>query len=132
MDTFTIKTTKREMIVDITDDVRKCVEQNRIDDGICVVYIPHTTAGISINENADPSVKTDMTDTLKSLIPESSHYRHSEGNSDSHVKASLVGSSVTTIIENGTLCLGTWQGIYFCEFDGPRTRDVWVKIIRSA
>jgi secondary thiamine-phosphate synthase enzyme len=129
MQTFSIRTTQREMVMDITPEVRTELKKTGTADGICVVYVPHTTAGVTINENADPSVKTDIRDTLLNLIPPSSRYKHLEGNADSHVKASLTGSSVTVIVENSDLLLGTWQGIQFCEFDGPRTRQVWVKVL---
>jgi secondary thiamine-phosphate synthase enzyme len=131
METFTIRTPQREIILDITQDVRTAVSASGVTEGICIVYTPHTTSGLTINENADPSVKSDIRDTLMKLIPESRHYRHLEGNADSHIKASLMGSSVTVIIEKGSLQLGTWQGIQFCEFDGPRTRQIWVKTIPS-
>ncbi|HOO41266.1 MAG TPA: secondary thiamine-phosphate synthase enzyme YjbQ, partial [Syntrophales bacterium] len=96
--------------------------------GICQVYVPHTTSGITINENADPDVPRDILATLEKLVPLRGNYRHSEGNSDAHVKASLMGSSQTVFFENGTLILGTWQSLFFCEFDGPRTRSVYVQV----
>lgn len=129
MESFSIKTKERETIVDITSEVNSALSRMNATDGICVVYVPHTTAGITINENADPSVKTDIRDTLMKLVPSGSHYKHLEGNADSHVKSSMMGSSVTVIIRRNMLCLGTWQGIQFCEFDGPRTRQVWVNFI---
>jgi len=129
MNTLNIQTKKRSEFIDITADVQKVVSSQKINEGICVVFCPHTTAGLTINENADPSVKKDILNHLKELIPEDKAYSHSEGNSDSHIKSSLVGSSLNIIIENKKLALGTWQGIYFCEFDGPRSRNVFIKVI---
>jgi len=117
---FSIKTNKRNEFLDITSQVEEAVKD--IKEGTAIVYIPHTTAAVTINENADPDVKSDILKKLSQLIPEEDNYQHAEGNSDSHVKASLVGTSETVIIKNGKLVLGTWQGIFFCEFDGPRTR----------
>ena len=125
-----VKTSERNQIVDVTGQVRKLVKQRSVSDGMVIVYVPHTTAAVTINENADPDVKTDMLAKLSALIPKNeSYYEHGEGNSDSHVKTSLVGNSATVLVENGELVLGTWQGIYFCEFDGPRTREMLVKIV---
>jgi secondary thiamine-phosphate synthase enzyme len=116
-------------MIDITGLVRKHLMQSKIKDGMAIVYVPHTTAAVTINENADPDVKHDMLGKLSELVPkEEDYYKHSEGNSDSHVKTAMVGSSVTVLVENGELVLGTWQGIYFCEFDGPRMRHVLVKL----
>ncbi|MBN1355061.1 YjbQ family protein [bacterium] len=129
MERFSIQTDQRETVVDITGKVRDAVKSSGIREGICIVYIPHTTAGVTINENADPSVKADIRSVLMKLVPEGRQYRHLEGNADSHVKATMTGSSVSVIVESGVLQLGTWQGIQFCEFDGPRTRQVWVKIL---
>jgi len=129
MEKFSLKTTAREVLVDITPQVRSIVDKQAFADGLCFVYVPHTTAAVTINENADPSVKVDISDTLEKLIPAGAGYRHMEGNSDSHIKASLTGSSVLIAVERSTLQLGTWQGIQFCEFDGPRTRQIWVKLI---
>ena len=121
--TIAIKTHRRNEFLDITEDVVKTVNQSGLQDGIVVVYVPHTTAGVTINENADPSVVHDILLTLEELVPyKRAGYQHSEGNSDSHVKASLIGSSVMVPVEGGRLSLGTWQGIYFAEFDGPRQR----------
>ena len=119
-----VKTTKREEIIDISDEIKAFVKDSNIVNGICRVFIPHTTAGITINENADRNVKTDFLFILKKLIPQSKEYLHVEGNSDSHVKASLVGFSQTIIIQNKKLLLGTWQSPWLCEFDGPRTRRI--------
>lgn len=126
-----IKTTKAQEFIDITNIIKEEVRKNKIDEGIVVVFVPHTTAGITINENADPDVTFDILSGLNNVFPERNGYRHVEGNSHAHIKASLLGSSVTIIIENGELKLGTWQGVYFCEFDGPRTRNVYIKIIRN-
>lgn len=128
---LTVRTSSRTQFVDITSEVVKVIEESKVRNGICVVFVPHTTAGITINENADPSVRQDIMNTLNKLVPPSAGYTHLEGNADSHIKASLVGSSVTLIIENGRPLLGTWQGIYFCEFDGPRTRSVYVKVVEG-
>jgi len=124
-----VKTGARVEMMDITRLVQREVSQSGITDGICVVYVPHTTAGITINEGADPDVCTDIITQLNKLVPPNAGYRHMEGNSDSHIKASIMGSSVSVIIDHGNLVLGTWQKIYFCEFDGPRSRKVFVKII---
>ena len=126
-----IRTKKRIELVDITDDIQRVILESGIKAGICTVFVTHTTAGITINENADPSVVTDLIDGLTRLAPENAAYRHREGNSDAHIKSSLIGCSITVIIENGSLALGTWQGIYFCEFDGPRNRNALIKIIGS-
>ncbi|MBN1763850.1 MAG: YjbQ family protein [Sedimentisphaerales bacterium] len=132
MQTMNIKTHRRNEMLDITDEINSVIRDARIESGLAVVYVPHTTAGVTINENADPSVVHDILLTLEELIPQRrSGYRHGEGNSDSHVKSSLVGPSVTVIIENGRLCLGTWQSVYFCEFDGPRNRKCIVKLVHT-
>jgi secondary thiamine-phosphate synthase enzyme len=128
--TETIKTRSRGEMLEVTDRVQRHVTVERIQDGMAIVYVPHTTAAVTINENADPDVKHDMLAKLEEMIPkEESYYRHGEGNSDSHVKTSLVGNSVTVLIEGGKLILGTWQGIQFCEFDGPRTRSFLIKLV---
>lgn len=120
--------TKPEGFIDITAKVRSFIERSCIRQGICQVVIPHTTAGITVNENADPDVVTDMLAALDEMVPKL-QYRHAEGNSRAHVKSSLMGCSLTLPVENGDLVLGTWQGIYFCEFDGPRKRKVFVQVI---
>ncbi len=124
-----IETGRREEMVDITDMVRDVIGKSGKKDGLCIAFSPHTTAALTINENADDDVKTDMVRFLGKLIPESEEFRHSEGNSDAHIKASLVGNSVAIIVENGKMVLGKWQGIMLAEFDGPRRRNVYVKII---
>ena len=125
--TTSVKTGSRIEMVDITYYVQKEVTKAGIADGICVVYVPHTTAGVTINEGADPAVCTDIIRKLNELVPPNDGYRHMEGNSDSHIKTSIIGSSVTVIVENGRLVLGTWQKIFFCEFDGPRSRKVYFR-----
>jgi secondary thiamine-phosphate synthase enzyme len=128
-DDFRVSTKSRSQMIDITSQVRSLVGQAGVTDGDVIVYCPHTTAAITINENADPSVPHDMLLTLEQLLPQHrSGYRHSEGNSDSHCKSSLVGCSEQILIKGGSLQLGTWQGIFFCEFDGPRSRQVIVQI----
>ncbi|TEU07095.1 MAG: YjbQ family protein [Candidatus Aminicenantes bacterium] len=128
MSIIEVRTQTKEALVDITGRIREEISSSGIQSGICSVYVPHTTAGMTINENADPSVKEDILMTLGKMVPDSLPYRHSEGNSPAHVKASLVGSSVNIFIENGQLSLGTWQGIFFCEFDGPRNRKAYIKV----
>jgi secondary thiamine-phosphate synthase enzyme len=128
MTVLSISTDRRIEMKDITSLVSREVEGSGLKEGICLVYVPHTTAAVTINEGADPSVRNDILDFLARLVPASGNYRHSEGNSDSHIKATLVGSSVSIPIEKGRLALGTWQSIFFCEFDGPRSRRVIVSI----
>jgi secondary thiamine-phosphate synthase enzyme len=124
-----VVTRKRNEMIDITGDVQEVVNKENIQNGIVTIYVPHTTAGVTINEGADPSVKRDIVETLKQMVPESGDYHHMEGNSDAHIKASILGSSVNVIIENNKLVLGTWQHIFFYEGDGPRTRRVYVESI---
>lgn len=125
---ITIKTTKRIEFVDITADIQKVVTSSKVKDSVCHIYVPHTTAAVTINENADPSVVKDINMQLNKLVPAGAGYSHIEGNADSHIKASILGASETVFIENGQLSLGTWQGIYFAEFDGPRSRQIFVKV----
>ncbi|MHC4288922.1 MAG: secondary thiamine-phosphate synthase enzyme YjbQ [Planctomycetota bacterium] len=126
---LTVQTHRRNEMIDITAEVAAAVEKTDIDAGMAIVYCPHTTAGITINENADPDVAHDILLTLEELIPHvRTGYRHGEGNSDAHVKSSLVGASQTLLIQNGQLRLGTWQAVYFCEFDGPRNRKIHLRI----
>ncbi len=122
-----IRTSKRSEFVDITPKIERIIKENHIPDGMCHIFVPHTTAGLTINENADPSVRGDIITALNGLIPQGGNYAHSEGNSDAHIKSSIVGNEKVVFIENGRLKLGTWQGIFFCEFDGPRKREVWVE-----
>jgi secondary thiamine-phosphate synthase enzyme len=126
---ITIKTNTQTQIIDITAQVQKVVEESGITEGLCCVFVPHTTAGVTINENADPSVKQDIVMELNKVIPFDDNYSHSEGNSAAHIKASIIGSSVNVPLKNNNLLLGTWQGICFCEFDGPRQRHFYVKIM---
>ncbi len=129
MKNIAISTKARVEFIDITALVQDIVTLNNIGDGLCQVFVPHTTAGITINENADPDVCDDIINQLNKIIPFKDAYKHAEGNSAAHIKASLMGFSVSVIVEDGRLQLGTWQGIYFTEFDGPRHRKVWVKLI---
>ena len=127
-ESFQVSTRSRSEFIDITGRVMNVLSSSNIRDGICQVFVPHTTAGITINENADPSVVADLLAALERMAPDDALYHHSEGNSPAHVKASLVGFCQTVPVEDGKLVLGTWQGIYLCEFDGPRTRHVVVKV----
>lgn len=129
MKTVTIDTRRRNEMIDITPIVETSLKESNIKDGMCYVFVPHTTAGITINENADEDVKIDMLNVLSRLIPYKGDYRHMEGNSDAHVKASLMGNTATVIVEDGKLVLGIWQSIFFCEFDGPRKRKIMIKIV---
>ncbi len=129
---ITITTKARTEFVDITPDIQLLVDEEQVKSGLCHVYVPHTTAGVTINEGADPSVAKDIQKTLNKLIPHNFNYSHAEGNSDAHIKASVVGESKTIIIEAGKLLLGTWQAVFFCEFDGPRHRRITVKFMRDS
>ncbi|MEA1985961.1 MAG: secondary thiamine-phosphate synthase enzyme YjbQ [Candidatus Marinimicrobia bacterium] len=130
--TKTITTNKRTEFLEITNEIQKEIDSSKIDSGIVVIFTPHTTAGITINENADPDVKKDIDYKINNMIPVAdSNYFHAEGNSDSHLKSSLFGPSLSLIIENGKLILGVWQAIYFCEFDGPRNRRYFIKIVKD-
>ncbi len=122
---------KRTEMIDITSDIQRVIDDLDIQKGLAVIYVPHTTAGITINEGADPSVQRDIIGTLKKIVPESSDYHHMEGNSDAHIKASILGSSVSVIIKNNRLVLGTWQHIFFFEGDGPRHRKVYLDFIKN-
>lgn len=124
-----IRTDKRNQLIDITEKVRAQVKGSGVSDGKVEIFVPHTTAAVTINENHDPTVQADILGFLAELVPPNAGYRHTEGNSDAHIKSSLVGTSVTVFIADGDLVFGTWQGIYFCEFDGPRNRQALVKII---
>jgi secondary thiamine-phosphate synthase enzyme len=129
MKTLRIKTSRRTELRDITDEVKKAVRDSGVRHGVCHLYVPHTTAGIMINEHADPDVASDVEGIVDRLVPHSGPYRHAEGNTDSHMKAILTGTSQVVFIEGGEPALGTWQGIFLCEFDGPRQRTVFVKIV---
>lgn len=126
---FRIKTTRPQEFIEITGRIEEVVREQGVVSGMVTVFVPHTTAGITINENGDPDVVHDILTSLENAFPEKGNYRHFEGNSHAHIKASLMGSSITVLVEHGRLKLGTWQGLYLCEFDGPRTRTIYVKAI---
>ena len=128
MKQINVSTRSRSELVDITSQVQRVVGESGVRDGVCHVYVPHTTAGVTINENADPSVREDILMELNKTIPLQDNYKHLEGNAAAHIKATIVGSSETVLVEGGRLVLGTWQGLFFCEFDGPRSRRVLIKI----
>lgn len=128
MNQLRVSTSKKDQMLDITAKIQSIVKDSNVNDGICTIFVPHTTAGITINENADPDVVSDMLCEMNKIVPSQDNYKHFEGNSAAHIKASMFGFSQQVIVENGRLMLGTWQGIYFCEFDGPRTRKVFVDI----
>ncbi|MCK9275375.1 MAG: secondary thiamine-phosphate synthase enzyme YjbQ [Syntrophales bacterium] len=130
MKEFLVKTRSRFEMVDITEMVKSAAADASLQDGICHIFIPHTTAAVTINENADPAVPEDILNELDKVVPFEHNYAHSEGNSAAHIKASIIGASEMVLVENGKLCLGRWQSIFFCEFDGPRTRKFWVKTIK--
>jgi len=125
---LTVKTKQQTELIDITTKVRTALQAHDIQDGFCFLYVPHTTAAVTINESADPSVQSDILMVLNQVIPWKARYRHLEGNSPAHIKSTLVGASEMIAIENGQLVLGTWQGIFFCEFDGPRTRKLHLRV----
>jgi len=125
--TLSVTTRNRSEMIDITSKVEEELNRSGLKDGVCFLFVPHTTAGITINESADPSVATDIQEMLNKLIPWEGSYRHLEGNSAAHIKSSLIGNSVMVFVESGHLKLGTWQGIFFCEFDGPRSRKLYIK-----
>ena len=129
MQSFSLRTQKHTQFLDITREVQSSISDLGITSGIITVFVPHTTAGITINENADPDVTSDIADALDRAAPWHAEYRHSEGNAAAHVKASMMGSAVQILVEDGQLQLGTWQAVYFCEFDGPRSRNVWIMVI---
>jgi secondary thiamine-phosphate synthase enzyme len=124
-----VKTKQRNELVDITPQVENIVEESGIDEGMCILAVPHTTAAVTVNENADPSVKADIIAKLNALVPAGDRYQHREGNADAHIKATMVGPSEVLLVKDGRLSLGTWQGVFFCEFDGPRTRRVVIKVL---
>ncbi len=131
METFQVRSKTMTEMIDITPSIQEAVKRAGVSEGLCIIFVPHTTAAITINENADPTVREDIVMTLNKIVPPEGGYRHSEGNSPAHVKASLLGFSQTVFVKSGNLVLGTWQGIFFCEFDGPRTRKVHVKVIEG-
>lgn len=129
--TLTVKTSSKTELIDITAEVEKMIQAEGIDHGLCFLFVPHTTAAVTINEHADPSVKADILMVLNKIVPWNEAYRHLEGNSPAHIKTSLVGSSEMIAVERGRLSLGTWQGVFFCEFDGPRSRKLHVRLLSS-
>lgn len=131
MKQLNVKTSQQGEMVDITGDVRKVVRDSGIGRGLCYVYVPHTTAGVTINENTDPHVKDDILNQLAKMVPLKGEYKHGEGNAAAHIKASIVGPSEVVFVENGKLVLGAWQSIFLCEFDGPRSRNVLVKVVQE-
>ena len=128
---FNVRSGTRVEMIDITDLVIKGIKDSGVRSGICVAFVPHTTAGITINENADPAVKSDMIREMEKIVPFDDHYRHSEGNSAAHIKSTLYSPELTVIVKDGRPVLGTWQGIYFCEFDGPRSRRMYLKVLEG-
>jgi secondary thiamine-phosphate synthase enzyme len=129
--TLQVRSSKQTEFIDITRLVQEIVQKAGVEDGLCILLVPHTTAAVTINENADPSVPRDILMELNKIVPFEDRYQHTEGNSPAHIKSSLIGCSQTLFIESGKLLLGTWQGIFFCEFDGPRNRQVHIKVIRT-
>jgi secondary thiamine-phosphate synthase enzyme len=132
MEVLRVKTGRRTQLVDVTEQVERAVAAAGVVSGVCYLYVPHTTAGVMINEHFDPDVATDLEGVFERLVPRSASYRHSEGNSDSHAKAALTGTSQMILVEQGKLVLGQWQGVFFCEFDGPRERKMWVRVMGDA
>ena len=128
---LTVKTRSQTELIDVTARVQQQVTESKMNNGLCMVFVPHTTAAVTINESADPSVAGDILMVLNKIVPWKEAYRHMEGNSPAHLKTSIIGSSETIAIENGRLVLGTWQGIFFCEFDGPRTRRLDIRLLRA-
>lgn len=131
MEMLRVRTERRTQLVDVTGLIERAVKASGVSSGVCYVYVPHTTAGVTINEHADPDVASDLEGVFDRLVPQDGPYRHSEGNSDSHAKATMAGSSQIIFVENGRLALGTWQGVFLCEFDGPRERRVYVKVVKD-
>ena len=130
-ETLTVPTNHRTELLDLTSQVQKVVKQSGVSEGLCHLFVPHTTAAVTINENADPAVKADILMVLNKIIRDEEPYRHLEGNSPAHIKASIIGPQLTVPVSQGRLVLGTWQGIFFCEFDGPRTRKMHVKVVEG-
>jgi secondary thiamine-phosphate synthase enzyme len=124
-----VRSRSREEMIDVTDEVRRAVAESGVRDGLCCVFSPHTTAGVTIQENSDPDVRSDMLGHLAQLVPQSPKFRHSEGNADAHIKTSVVGPSSALIVEGGKILLGAWQAVYLCEFDGPRSRNLWIQTV---
>lgn len=132
MDAISVNTTSRNQMIDVTAHVRAAVRKSGVKSGVCLVFVPHTTAAVTINENADGTVRSDILAGLERIAPANAGYAHAEGNSDAHIKSTLVGCQLSVFVEKGELVLGTWQGIWFCEFDGPRARKMYVKVIEDA
>jgi secondary thiamine-phosphate synthase enzyme len=128
---ISLSTGSRSQFLDITARVQEVISREKVNDGLALVWVPHTTAGLTVNENADPEVVRDIMASLDKKFPRDDGYAHSEGNSAAHIKSSLMGCSQALIVKDGRLALGTWQGLYFCEFDGPRKREVWVKLMED-
>ena len=131
MKQISVRTSSRVELIDITHLVEKVTSESKIKSGLCTIYVPHTTAAVTINENADPSVRSDIIAELNKIVPFDDNYSHLEGNAAAHIKASMIGPSENILVDGGSLVLGTWQGIYFCEFDGPRSRKVMIKIVEG-
>lgn len=131
MKTLKVKTSSRTEMKDVTSEIAKAVAETGIINGLCVAYVPHTTAAVTVNERVDPDVMLDVSDALSEQYPHEHGWRHSEGNSDSHVKSSVIGPSIAIPVENGRLTLGTWQGVFFCEFDGPRNRNLYIQVVKA-
>jgi len=129
---FELKTGSQQALIDVTQQAQRAVGQSGVEAGVCTLYVPHTTAALTVNEVADPAVREDVLEALRRLVPADLGYHHLEGNAQAHVQAALVGGSVQLPLEAGQLCLGTWQAIFFCEFDGPRTRQVWLSVVPGA
>ncbi len=129
IETLSISSSKRIEFIDITSQINAIIKKNKIEEGICFLHVPHTTAGITINENADPDVVADITSKTAKIFPKNDNYYHIEGNSDAHIKSSIFGQTLNLIINNAKLLLGTWQCVYFCEFDGPRNRKLYIKLV---
>jgi secondary thiamine-phosphate synthase enzyme len=129
MEVLKVRTDRRTQLLDVTVAVERAVAESGVATGVCYVFVPHTTAGVMINEHADPDVATDLEGVFDRLVPHSGPFRHAEGNTDSHAKAVMVGASQMIFVEKGKLALGTWQGVFLCEFDGPRERRIWVKVV---
>jgi secondary thiamine-phosphate synthase enzyme len=132
MEELRVRTAQRTQFVDVTEEAKQTVEKAGVVSGVCYVYVPHTTAGVMINEHFDPDVATDMEGVFERLVPRVGPYRHSEGNSDAHAKAAMTRASQVIFVEDGKLALGRWQGVFLCEFDGPRERKMWVKVVEDA
>ncbi len=131
MKKINVKTKTRIEMIDVTSEVSRAVKESGVKSGLCVAYVPHTTAGVTVNEHADPAVAEDILDALSEHFPHRRNWRHTEGNADAHIKSSLIAPSITIPVEDGRLTLGTWQGVFFCEFDGPRSRNLYLQILNA-